>query len=449
MKRKLFYCLLVLGLAFSTKAQTWSPVGSGISGSAANTTWSLYAYDSLLYAGGWFENAGGVNVNNMAQWNGTSWGPTGIGSSGYISAMATYKGNVYVGGLFDTMGGVVAHNIAMWNGSSWAPVGSGIKTVQYGPYAMAVYNGDLYVGGSFDSAGGKLIDGIAKWDGTSWSTLGTGIVYTDEESGVFTMTVYKGELYFGGEFVFSGGTNIAKWNGTTLSTVGGGAVGPIYSLAVNGGDLYAGGFFTEAGAITVNNIAMWDGTNWYALDSGITGEAGWASVNTMASYNGELYIGGYFDTVNGMSINCIAKWNGSVWSSVGTGIGVGGSLDAMAVYNNSLYVGGGFDSAGGVYAQNIAMWNIPNAVNNLADKPVNVQIFPNPVTSTLNINTTGFSNPGLYYSVYNCLGQLVMTGEFASRQNNNTIDVSSFASGLYLLSVISDNKSYACKFIKE
>ena len=432
-------------MAFSGQAQTWMPVSTGITGTASNTTWSLFAYDSVLYSGGWFNNAGGTPVNDFAQWNGSNWSSVGKGTSGFINAITEYNGNVYVGGSFDTVGGIVAHEIGMWNGSKWAALGSGTESSQYGVYSMLSYKGNLYVGGNFDSAGGKAVYGVAQWNDTNWSSLGAGVIGTDEEDGVFAMAIYKGDLYIAGDFVCASGTNIAKWDGTAWSSVGGGTVGPIYSLAVYNGNLYAGGFMTEAGATSVNNIAMWDGTNWFALDSGVTGESGWASVNALASYNGELYVGGSFDTVNGMPINCIAKWNGTAWSPVGSGIDANGSVDAMTVYNNALYVGGGFDSAGGVSAKNIAMWTSPSAVQEL-NQNNEIRIYPNPVSNVLFVQTQGII--GGNYSIYNEIGQRIEDGDLNSLQKIS-IDVSSFSSGIYFVRVTANNgRVYNGKFIR-
>jgi hypothetical protein len=41
--------------------------------------------------------------------------------------------------------------------------------------------------------------------------------------------------------------------------------------AVYDGDLIAAGAFTEAGGVPVNRIARWDGTDWSPLGSGIDG----------------------------------------------------------------------------------------------------------------------------------------------------------------------------------
>lgn len=429
-------------------AQTWSPVGSGITGTSVNTTWSLFAHDSLLYAGGWFNSAGGVSVNDMAQWNGANWTPTGTGTNGYINAMAWYNGNLYAGGFFDTIGGVEANDIAMWNGINWAPVGMGMKSQEYGVYSMAVYNGSLYAGGSFDTVDGKQIFGIARWDGTNWYPLSTGIYAADEDDGVFALLVYNGYLYVAGGIDSAGGvpvSEIAKWDGANWSAVGSYTNGPMYALAEYNGSLYVGGWADTIGGTPANSIAMWNGTSFTPLDSGLYGEPGGSQVNALISYSGELYAGGFFDSVNGQFINCIAKWNGSKWSSVGTGINVGGSIIAMTTFNNALYIGGGFDSAGGTYAKNIAMWTAPDGVKEIEEN-INISVYPNPASKIISIDISGLSAISDCY-IYNELGQQVFAKQLSNSLNGN-INVSTYASGVYMIKVISGPKSYSAKFIK-
>ena len=43
----------------------------------------------------------------------------------------------------------------------------------------------------------------------------------------------------------------------------------VYALAVSGTDLYAGGCFTTAGGSAANYIAKWNGSAWSALGSGM------------------------------------------------------------------------------------------------------------------------------------------------------------------------------------
>src|SRR3990170_4872817 len=64
-------------------------------------------------------------------------------------------------------------------------------------------------------------------------------------------------------------------------------------------------------------------------------------VQALAVYNGALYAGGSFTTaVGGNSAKYIAKWDGTTWSAVGTGMDRG--VEALSVYNGDLYAGGYF-----------------------------------------------------------------------------------------------------------
>ena len=46
----------------------------------------------------------------------------------------------------------------------------------------------------------------------------------------------------------------------------------VFALAVSGTNLYAGGDFTRAGGLTANYIAKWNGSAWSALGSGMDGD---------------------------------------------------------------------------------------------------------------------------------------------------------------------------------
>ena len=68
----------------------------------------------------------------------------------------------------------------------------------------------------------------------------------------------------------------------------------VYALAVSGSDLYAGGAFTTAGGSAAKNIAKWNGSSWSALGSGMN-----SAVSALAVSGSDLYAGGNFTTAGG------------------------------------------------------------------------------------------------------------------------------------------------------
>ncbi len=223
----------------------------------------------------------------------------------------------------------------------------------------------LYVGGSFTTAGGTSANHIAKWNGANWSALGTGM-----SSVVSVLTVFDGgggpALYAGGGFATAGGVSvnrIARWNGSSWSALGTGMNNGVSALTVfddggGGPALYAGGSFTTAGGAGANRIARWNGSSWSALGTGMNGTV---SALTVFDDGGglALYAGGSFTTAGGVSVNRIAKWDGSSWSALGTG--ADNTVRDLTVFNDgggpALYAGGLFTTAGGVSANRIAKWN--------------------------------------------------------------------------------------------
>lgn len=221
-------------------------------------------------------------------------------------------------------------------------------------------NGNIYAGGYFTFAGEVAANNIAKWDGTTWSALGTGT-----NSHVRTLAVDDSRnLYAGGNFTTAGGVtvnHVARWDGTAWHPLGSGMDGyyedSVGALAVGpDGSLYAGGPFTTVSGVAVNCIAKWDGSNWSALGSGMGG-----TVLALAfGPDGSLYAGGQFTTAGGMPANYIARWDGVTWHPLGSGVW-GDFYPNVSVLlvgpDGTLYAGGDFTTTGGVAANHIAKWD--------------------------------------------------------------------------------------------
>ncbi|MCH8164546.1 MAG: hypothetical protein IH889_02950, partial [Planctomycetes bacterium] len=338
---------------------------------------------AALYIGGMFTAGGEVTLNGIARLDGNRWAPLGSGMDGGVWALTGFDDGsgsgptLYAGGYFTEAGGVGASNIAKWDGNSWSTLAAGMDSTVT---ALAVFDDGsgsgpaLYAGGSFETAGGVPVNRIAKWDGSTWSPLGSGM-----DSDVIALAAFDDgsghgpALYAAGNFTAAGGVaanRLAKWDGKSWSPLGEGTDDTVWALWVfddgsgGGSALYAGGFFTTAGGVTVNRIARWDGSTWSPLGSGMDD----GSVRALAVFDDSsgggpaLYAGGSFETAGGVTVNRIAKWDGSLWSPLGSGIFLGGvwalaAFDDRSGHGPVLYAGGFFDSAGGVQAENVAKWD--------------------------------------------------------------------------------------------
>jgi hypothetical protein len=342
--------------------------------------WAVFDDGSgpALYGGGSFGQAGGVVVSDIAKWDGWNWSPLGSGTAGAVNALAVFDdGNgpaLYAGGGFTSAGGVAANNIAKWNGSSWSALGTGLSGGSSPSVsALTVFddgNGPaLFAGGSFTTAGGAAVNYVAKWNGSSWSPLAMGL-----DHGVLALTTFddgSGTALYAGGYLAGG---IVKWNGAHWSAVGGGMNYDVESLAVfddgSGAALYAAGRFTTAGGGQANNIAKWNGSSWSPLGSGITGPSTY--VDALGVFDdgsgAALYAGGLFTHAGGVAASDIAKWNGSSWSALGTGLVCAGcsvsqplGAKALAVFDDgsglAMYASGTINTAGGVPVSYVARWN--------------------------------------------------------------------------------------------
>jgi hypothetical protein len=171
-----------------------------------------------------------------------------------------------------------------------------------------------------------------------------------------------GSVYVGGAFTDVGDANgdyILRVNPDgTLTSLGTGMNGIVRCLAVAAnGDLYAGGEFTLAGGVAnTARIARWNGSAWNAIGTGIAS----GSVMALAFDTfGILYVGGTFTNHFDANGDLITKWNGSAWSSLGTGFaGIGAQTNGLIVGpDNTLYATGKITTAGGVTVNGITAWD--------------------------------------------------------------------------------------------
>lgn len=308
---------------------------------------ALTTWDGHLVAAGIFDRLQGVDTG-LLTWDGANWNPLEPFVVG-VNALAVHNGDLIAGGGFNLVNGDTLSTIAAWDGTTWTPLGSELNKGSV--TALTVYAGDLvaavHVHGVNDSSF------VATWDGNSWRSMGALNGYVN------AMTEFQGLLYVGGSFNTAGGVSamsMAAWNGTVWTSVGGGigggvnSTGSVLALAVDGTTLVAGGDFVTAGGVPVVNVARWNGTVWSSLGAGLGHPTVSVYVRDVVMFDGAPVAGGVFAT------DAVRRWNGSEWKPMSSLYGV---VMALTIHNGSLIAGGYFPTSDGKSSDGIVQWVPP------------------------------------------------------------------------------------------
>jgi hypothetical protein len=400
---------------------SWAPAsGGGTNGIVRSLCVHDDGIGTRLFVGGEFTIAGGIPAQDIAAYNGAFWSALGIGADAIVNALLSYDdgagSKLIAAGAFTHAGGSPAGAIAAWNGSTWSSLSSSTSGTVY---TLCAYNEGsgprLFAGGSFTSIGGQNADNFARLAGTTWQAVGAGKPLDGSAFAIEQGDVGDGpKLYVGGDFTHAGllaANYIAAWDGKQWSSLGTGLDGGASAMYfhTDGIDpaLYVAGGFTHAGGVAANGVALWNGT-WHALGSapfqilafavfddgsgsGPALFAGGGSFACLRKWNGvswlpvgsftalgapsvralrvwndgtrpALYVAGRFQTVDGTTVNNIAKWDGSSWTALGSGMTeTNAQVLSLEVFHDgsgdALYAAGGFAQAGGVSTGAVARWN--------------------------------------------------------------------------------------------
>ena len=355
---------------------TWLPLGGGVA------TGSVFALAELpngdLVVGGQFTAVGGVAATNLARWNGSAWSSIGaVTSTGaaVVQAMTlAANGDLVVVGTFTSVGGVPANNVARWDGSTWSPLGAGL--IGAPRHVERMQNGDLVVA-SF--TGGLL----RRWNGSAWLPITIpGLFQSPLFSAIAALP--NGDLAIAGSL--QNGVRFGIWDGSILHPDNPPVVNVSALAVAQNGDLFASGPLVGSPV----DLARFDGTSWsvppasglasiralavepagslVVAGSGVARLVGqgWTRLTAVATPpvlwaaqvmpNGDVVLGGDFDSLGGVPVHNIARWNGSTFVPLGSGCDDTVTALGLAT-NGDLLVGGMFSTAGGAPAQRVARWS--------------------------------------------------------------------------------------------
>jgi uncharacterized repeat protein (TIGR01451 family) len=329
-----------------------------------DAVWSLAVSGNTLFAGGEFTSAGGVIRNNLvaidaATGQPSSWNPN---LNSEVKAMASTENTVYVGGHFNSVNGQTREGLAAIDATtgiptSWNPRVNGII------YTLVLSGSILYIGGNFSTIGGQNRLGLAAVNTstghlTSWNpTADNNYTHLTRIAALFRS---GNTVYVGGDFNTIGvhtrnhlaaidavTGQVTSWNPDAGET---GSEWQVSALAISSNIVYVGGRFTTIGGQNRQHLAAVDVvtgqlTSWKpVLESE---NANYTEVNALSVSNNVVYVGGFFNSINGQKRNSLASIDAASGQLTFWNPDLKGYVFSMAFGGNNLYVGGSFTKLAG------------------------------------------------------------------------------------------------------
>ncbi|MBI4658527.1 MAG: hypothetical protein HY735_06710 [Verrucomicrobia bacterium] len=303
----------------------WMPRLSGVQ--------TIASSGSLIAAGGQFTEVDDLQVLGFAKLDSVtgrydSSFPTQVESPGRVNAIYRQPdGKIVVGGDFLSAQGLKRLHLARINtdgrlDSNWRPDPNGVVTAIVGNESA------FFVAGAFATIGGNSRNAVAKFDSLvsdrsdpAWNPK---ISRRMSEFEILSIALSGTNLFIAGSLGTVGGMNLGEL--VKINTEGNGSADPLWTpmtgggsaasaLAVDGTNLYVGGFFESIGGVPRTNLArisisapiavdpMWDPRPWDLFRD----SAG--HVYSLVVGENYVFCAGSFDVIGGQQRRAIAKLN--------------------------------------------------------------------------------------------------------------------------------------------
>lgn len=440
----------------------WTDISSQ-SGGLIDTPYLTKVCDGALYVMGTEASSGYGTIGRYTKKDG--WRIVcDLDVDGSIWDFSVDGDNIYMGGGFTSAGPnhVPVRNIVRYNISTkiWYPMGEGLWDPAHTDVSNMVeiivaYKGRVFIRGRYSHTGDKeLSTRNIQWDGTKYveddifpyyltAFLRNDILYEIDAGRVLDTTKNTG-------------LDINTWNGTVLTKNHKDYTWNLNEKGVIGATGFGfdsnGNYFFDSEyqyRSSIDSSLVW-GTFILGFVKGewkLLGGEKWqfTKVNSTEIVNevsddGQVFVAGRFSEGIGGDVNTfknqrIVVWNGSDWTTMGTGIRNGGYVSSLTYYDGDVYVGGNFSKAGDKTTNGFAKWSkkMTSSVDEqlLASIP-EVRLSPNPASDHITVELDNESND-CTITLFDLYGSNVGTYRLDGRRS--TINTDHLSSGVYTLRV--------------
>jgi hypothetical protein len=288
--------------------QTWQPLG-GVPNGPNGEVLTLYHDTSCLWIAGHFTEVYGMPCQNIIRHTSNGYIST-PGFSGDCYKLIKFKNKIYACGNFTVSGSRYA--LVRFDTTAWTPI-LAVPNQSHVIYAAAVYKGKLILGGTFTSIGGLANTKLVSYDGATISPL---------------LGLYDIE-------------------GPSISS------SPIWTMLVDGSDLYVGGSFWDGSLSTappytsgLGKCLVYNGSVWRTRPMNYYPNS---MIRSLCMYQGELLASGYIEgalccpytssstnACSGVASSSLVGWSG--WHQIGGGVPL--TIRAALECNGLIYAGG-------------------------------------------------------------------------------------------------------------
>ena len=314
----------------------------------------LFSLNGTIKAQNWQEAAPNQGIDNAAITN--------------LLYTDTIIDKLIVGGEFQDDARTLGYKVFLYDSGKVISIDS---SAYWEPFISTVdaafrYRGDLYFGGTFLYMGDTNLKthNIARYKNGKFEVVNSK-VNSPPANGVYALEEYNNQLIIGGQF-----NKLADVTSNGIITYDSNGFGSIDSgvkiwdthvwvrcIKTYKGNLYVGGIFYDDDLTDGlgNGLQVWDGTKWDIVD-GWRANRDLAEVLKMVEYKGDLIISGNFRVgEDGAIANNIVRFDGTHFYEMGAGSDW--AVRDMKVHNGELYVAGWFTLMDGIPAYHFAKWN--------------------------------------------------------------------------------------------